>query len=101
MITRFTHLSIWVLDQDSAYDFYVNKLGFKVVTDVPMVPANKGNRWLTVAPPQMENIEINQPFADHRRDVVYQRDRRNPAGPGQEGDFWRWRAHLRRYLCHL
>jgi catechol 2,3-dioxygenase-like lactoylglutathione lyase family enzyme len=59
MITRFTHLSIWVLDQDSAYDFYVNKLGFKVVTDVPMVPANKGNRWLTVAPPQMENIEIN------------------------------------------
>ncbi|AXY73577.1 VOC family protein [Paraflavitalea soli] len=59
MITRFTHFSLWVLDQDSAYDFYVNKLGFKVVTDVPMVPANKGNRWLTVRPPQMEGIEIN------------------------------------------
>ncbi|RYY88969.1 MAG: VOC family protein, partial [Chitinophagaceae bacterium] len=25
MITRLNHVSIFVLDQDSAYDFYVNK----------------------------------------------------------------------------
>ena len=38
MITRLNHVSIFVLDQDSAYDFYVNKLGFKVHTDAPMGP---------------------------------------------------------------
>jgi len=58
MITRLTHVSIYVLNQDSAYDFYVNKLGFKVVTDVPLVPAN-GHRWLTVAPPGHPDLEIN------------------------------------------
>jgi catechol 2,3-dioxygenase-like lactoylglutathione lyase family enzyme len=36
MITKVTHWGIYVLDQDSAYDFYVNKLGFKVHTDAPM-----------------------------------------------------------------
>jgi len=35
---------VYVLNQESAYDFYVNKLGFKVHTDAPMGP---GNRWLT------------------------------------------------------
>lgn len=66
MITRFTHFSINVLDQNSAYDFYVNKLGFRVVTDVPMVPAQDGNRWLTVAPPDTTDYEINlSPITEH------------------------------------
>jgi len=55
MITKLTHLCIYVLDQDSAYDFYVNKLGFKVHTDAPMGP---GNRWLTVTPPEQPELEI-------------------------------------------
>lgn len=55
MITRMSHTSIYVLNQDSAYDFYVNKLGFKVVTDVPM---GKDTRWLTVSPPDQPNLEI-------------------------------------------
>jgi len=58
MITTLTHTNIFVLDQQSAYDFYVNKLGFKVVTDVPMVPAN-GLRWLTVAPAEHPDFEMN------------------------------------------
>ena len=29
MITKLNHVSIFVLDQESAYDFYVNKLGLK------------------------------------------------------------------------
>ncbi len=33
MITRLNHVSIFVLNQDGAYEFYVNKLGFKVHTD--------------------------------------------------------------------
>jgi len=55
MITRVTHMCVYVLDQDSAYDFYVNKLGFKVHTDVPMGP---DARWLTVTPPEQPELQI-------------------------------------------
>ncbi len=56
MITKMNHVSIFVLDQDSAYDFYVNKLGFKVHTDAAMGP---GMRWLTVCPPEQPELEIS------------------------------------------
>ncbi|MDP9080227.1 MAG: VOC family protein [Bacteroidota bacterium] len=56
MITRMTHMNIYVLDQDSALDFYVNKLGLKVVIDAPM---NKDARWLTVGAPEQPGFEIN------------------------------------------
>lgn len=55
MISKVTHMCVYVLDQDSAYEFYVNKLGFKVHTDVPMGP---GARWLTVTPPEQPELEI-------------------------------------------
>lgn len=55
MITKLNHVSVFVLDQNSAYDFYVNKLGFKVHTDAPM---GKGMRWLTVCTPEQPNLEI-------------------------------------------
>ena len=55
MITKLNHVSIFVLDQDSAFDFYVNKLGFKVHTDAPM---GEGARWLTVTPPDQPELEI-------------------------------------------
>ena len=55
MITKLTHVSLYVLNQDSAFDFYTNKLGFKVITDVPMSPTE---RWLTVAPPDQPGFEI-------------------------------------------
>jgi len=56
MITKLNHVSIFVLDQDSAHDFYVNKLGFAVHTDASMGP---GKRWLTVTPPEQPDIEIS------------------------------------------
>ena len=56
MITKMNHASIFVLDQDSAVDFYVNKLGFTVNTDADMGP---GKRWLTVNPPDQPDIEIS------------------------------------------
>src|SRR5689334_21470356 len=56
MITRLNHVSIFVLNQDSAYDFYVNKLGFRVHTDAPMGP---GKRWLTVTPSEQPELEIS------------------------------------------
>jgi catechol 2,3-dioxygenase-like lactoylglutathione lyase family enzyme len=55
MITRMNHVSIFVLDQDRAYEFYVNILGFKVHTDASMGP---GMRWLTVCPPEQPDLEI-------------------------------------------
>ncbi|MBS1710019.1 MAG: VOC family protein [Armatimonadetes bacterium] len=56
MITRMSHTPIWVTDMELAYDFYVNKLGFKVNTDVTM---DNGFRWLTINPPQQPDLEIN------------------------------------------
>ena len=62
MITRMNHVSIFVLDQESAYDFYVNKLGFQVHTDASMGP---GMRWLTVCPLEQPDLEITlMPIAE-------------------------------------
>src|SRR3954454_16473968 len=62
MITKLNHVSVFVLDQDSAHNFYVGKLGFKVHTDAPMGP---GMRWLTVTPPDQPNLEITlMPIAE-------------------------------------
>ena len=55
MVTKLSHTSFFVLDQDKAYDFYVNKLGFKVNTDVTM---ENGMRWLTLNPPEQPDLEI-------------------------------------------
>lgn len=55
MITKFSHTTLFVTDQEKAYDFYVNKLGFKVNTDAPM---ENGYRWLTVNPPEQPDLEI-------------------------------------------
>lgn len=55
MITRLSHTTLFVLDQEKAYDFYVNTLGFKVHTDAPMP---NGYRWLTVHPPEQPDLEI-------------------------------------------
>lgn len=55
MITKLTHTTIFVKDQEKAYDFYVNKLGFTVKTDALM---GNGFRWLTVATKEQPDIEI-------------------------------------------
>lgn len=55
MIQRLSHITIYVLDQEAAYDFYVNKLGFDVHTDAKM---DGGFRWLTVTPKGQPDLEI-------------------------------------------
>jgi catechol 2,3-dioxygenase-like lactoylglutathione lyase family enzyme len=55
MITKLSHVTLFVLDQDLAYEFYVNKLGFKVITDSKM---ENGFRWLTVCPPEQPDLEV-------------------------------------------
>src|SRR3989442_10578094 len=49
-----THSSIFVLDQDEALDFYVNKLGLEVNTDVDM----GFMRWLTVSVPGQPDRQV-------------------------------------------
>jgi len=55
MVTKMSHTSLFVSDQDKAFDFYVNKLGFKVNTDVKM---ENGFRWLTLNAPEQPDLEI-------------------------------------------
>ena len=55
MITGLSHTTVWVLDQDEALDFYTQKLGFEVRTDVTM---DGGFRWLTVGSPDQPDHQL-------------------------------------------
>jgi catechol 2,3-dioxygenase-like lactoylglutathione lyase family enzyme len=48
MINGIDIVSVWVLDQDAAKQFYTSKLGFKCTNDIQL---EGGMRWLTVQPP--------------------------------------------------
>ena len=55
MINKLDVASIWVLDKDEALDFYVNKLGLEVGSDI-----RQGDyRWLTVRVPGNPGTEIS------------------------------------------
>ncbi len=62
MIKGMSHVCIYVLDQDSAKEFYTEKLGFEVRTDAAMSEgfegAGAGFRWLTVSPPDRPDVEF-------------------------------------------
>jgi catechol 2,3-dioxygenase-like lactoylglutathione lyase family enzyme len=47
MIMGMSFVSVWVLNQDSAKDFYTKKLGCELTTDFTL---DNGMRWLTVRP---------------------------------------------------
>ena len=54
MITKLSHATIWVLDQDEALKFYTEKLGFEVKMDATL----EGFRWLTLCPKEQKEVEI-------------------------------------------
>ena len=54
MITKLSHATLYVTDQDVALDFYVGKLGFEVRTDSDV----EGFRWVTVGPKTQPDLEI-------------------------------------------
>ena len=62
MIRKMSHACLYVLDQDRAKEFYVEKLGFQLRSDVNMGAdfegAGEGFRWLTVGPPDQPDVEI-------------------------------------------
>jgi predicted enzyme related to lactoylglutathione lyase len=48
---------LWVHDQDEALEFWTDKVGMELRSDVTM--AEMGDfRWLTVGPPGQEDVEI-------------------------------------------
>jgi catechol 2,3-dioxygenase-like lactoylglutathione lyase family enzyme len=51
MITRLSHTCIFVLNQERAKDFYVNKLGFKITMEADM---GEQGKWITVSPPDQD-----------------------------------------------
>src|SRR5262245_42741175 len=55
MITRLSHATVYVLDQDEALKFYRDKLGFEVRVDMSM---DNGFRWLTVGPKTQPDLQI-------------------------------------------
>ncbi len=62
MITGLSHANIFVLDQDRAKEFFTEKLGFTLKTDMVMGEEFEGSgsgfRWLTVSPPNQPDLEI-------------------------------------------
>ena len=62
MIRRLSHTCFYVLDKERAKQFYAEKLGFEVRSDVRMGEvfegAGQGFRWLTVSPPDQPDVEI-------------------------------------------
>jgi catechol 2,3-dioxygenase-like lactoylglutathione lyase family enzyme len=55
VITRMSHATVWVMDQEEAKRFYTEKLGFDVRMDAKM---DNGFRWLTVGPKEQPDLEI-------------------------------------------
>jgi catechol 2,3-dioxygenase-like lactoylglutathione lyase family enzyme len=55
MIKRISHVTVYVLDQDSAKAFYTDKLGFTVTGDFDL---GEGIRWLTATPPGQPDVEL-------------------------------------------
>jgi catechol 2,3-dioxygenase-like lactoylglutathione lyase family enzyme len=55
MISRMSHTTIFVLNQQDALEFYTQKLGFEVRMDQTM---DGGFRWLTVGPKAQPDLEI-------------------------------------------
>ena len=48
MFTQVGTITVQVSDQDKALEYYTQKLGFEIRSDLPMGP---GQRWIEVAPP--------------------------------------------------
>ena len=55
MITRMSHVLVWVKDQQEALEFYRDKLGSEVDTDAKI---GEDFRWLTMRIPTQAGFEI-------------------------------------------
>lgn len=56
MISRITHITIFVTNQEEAKEFFIQKLGFELHTDAMM---GDGQRWLTLNAKDQKDLEIS------------------------------------------
>jgi predicted enzyme related to lactoylglutathione lyase len=72
MISHISHASVFVLDQDSAKEFYTEKLGFELKMDFAMGEGFEGSgagfRWLTVSPKHQPDLQLILSSCDMGRD---------------------------------
>ncbi|MDP4114596.1 MAG: VOC family protein [Bacteroidota bacterium] len=77
MIFKLSHSIVYVLDQEEAMNFYINKLGLELRNDSEV----EGFRWLTVGAKGQQDLEIvlmpilaglmyNGEVADHFRELI-------------------------------
>jgi catechol 2,3-dioxygenase-like lactoylglutathione lyase family enzyme len=64
VVKRLSLLSVYVKDQDSAIEFYTNKLGFVLAEDVPYGP----QRWVTLRLPDDEVVSLSLSMAETDED---------------------------------
>lgn len=57
MLTKLTHVNVWVNDQDEALAFYTDTLGLELRDDVT-VPELGNFRWLTVGVPGQDDVAL-------------------------------------------
>ncbi|MDR3550417.1 MAG: VOC family protein [Candidatus Babeliales bacterium] len=65
MITKITHLTLFVHNQNDAVEFYTEKVGFKVHTDAMFGPEF---RWLTLHPQGQSDFELVLMLATNEQD---------------------------------
>lgn len=56
MITKLGIATVWTLDQDSAKEFFVEKLGLEERSDLTM--GEGGPRWVTVGPKEQPELQL-------------------------------------------
>jgi catechol 2,3-dioxygenase-like lactoylglutathione lyase family enzyme len=57
MLTKLTHINVWVHDQDEALAFYTDKLGMEIREDVT-VPEMGNFRWVSVGLPGQPDVAL-------------------------------------------
>jgi predicted enzyme related to lactoylglutathione lyase len=62
MITKLTHVTLFVNDQEEALNFYTQKLGFKLHTDAMF---GESGRWLTITASEQSDLEVALMLAEN------------------------------------
>ena len=66
-MNKVTIITVLVLDQDVAIDFYTNKLGFELVEDKPFGES----RWVTIASPNQQDLTLALELATTAEDKAH------------------------------
>jgi predicted enzyme related to lactoylglutathione lyase len=65
MISKISHITLFVKNQDEALAFYINKLGFLPHTDAMFGP---NMRWLTITAAKQKDVEIALMLAENQEE---------------------------------